>query len=364
MGDHLPRFTARHYVPILTWKQAEQRALQSVPAATRAGFTPLLQIIPIPADLDDGTPTKTFDDHIDGAIEKIVQAWGSESEFFLDPRDVADEEHSQTQLDGSAHVYQVAAGSGLPFVPVTGIYRSAANQAAALAHRQRGVCIRLTLSDFNQQNAMVALAGFVANAHLTEANVDLILDLASVAQMQQFVISTTMTALLARIPNIAAWRTITIAGCSFPSLAGVSGTNTFDRSEWLSWLGLYATRATMTRMPSFGDYVVQSPDAIEGYDPRYMPMTPAIRYTLSTEWLVIRGQSSKTQALSTQFPVLAGTLLNSGHFYGANHCDGCSDAAACANGMPKLGSTTVWRRIGTAHHLHVVTAQAAALPAP
>jgi hypothetical protein len=359
----MPQFTARHYVPILTWKQAEQAALQATPPQSKSKLTPVLQLVPIPLDLDDGTPTRTPNEHIDPAINRIAPAWGTATEFFLDPGDVALEQLT-SGIDGALHAYQLAAGLQLKFVPVTGIYRAATDQAAALAHRQRGICLRLMTDDLNRTTVIQDLTAFLAAHHLVPGDVDLLVDLESVAAMPSFALTSTTTALLQQLPTIAAWRTVTVAGCSFPDLTGVHGQQLFDRKEWLSWAGLYANRAAMARMPTFGDYAIQSPEPLEGYDPRFMPMTPAIRYTVNSHWLVIRGHSSKTHGLAAQFPQLANQLLASGHFLGAGHCPGCADANACATGHAGYGAPAVWRRIGTAHHLVLVSSQVAALPWP
>lgn len=358
------KFAAKHYVPILTWKQAEQAALLNTPTALRTQFTPLIEIVPIPTDLDTGDPTRTLEGHIDPAIDKLVTSWGTTLAFFLDPGEVA-LDLSSTGTDGAMYVYNSAQARGLPFIPVTGIYRSATDIAAAFSHRQRGVCIRLFSDDLNNPSLPNDLVQFISNNNITPSDVDIVIDLDAVSRIPQYALASTSRALIQALPNITAWRTLTLAGCAFPDLTGVQGPRLFPRTEWLVWLQLYSARAALPRLPTFGDYVIQSPEGIDGYDPRFMPMTPAIRYTVNNDWLVIRGQSSKQIRLAQQYPMMAAQLVaSSPPFYGANHSQGCADAAACASGRPGFGSPVVWRRIGTAHHLVVVTGQISALTFP
>lgn len=115
----------------------------------------------------------------------------------------------------------------------------------------------------------------------------------------------------------------------------------------------------MARLPTYGDYVIQHPAGVEGYDPRIMPMSAAIRYTAKLKWFLLRGVTSKRMPLAAQFPALAKKLMGSGHYYGPPHCDGSASVAACAAKKPGFGSPEVWRRIGTVHHIEVVTADLA-----
>lgn len=360
----MPTFSFNHYVPALTWKRAEQAALQSLAVAARAQITPLIDIVPIPVDLDTGGQKKTLEEHVDPAIARINTAWGA-AEFFLDPAEVALDLNAQNQ-SGAVHVFAHAASLGLQFVPVTGLLRTPPEIAAALAHTQRGVALRLEADVLAMPNMPALLTGFLQVHHLQPARVDLILDLGAVVGMPSFAITSTAQAQIQRVPNLGAWRTLTILASAFPlNLAGIVGTTQFPRDEWQAWSSLHAMRATLPRMPAFGDYLIQSPDVQEGYDPRFMPMSPAIRYTLDNEWLILRGQSSKHQRLAAQYPNLAAQLIaSSPPYYGQAHCQGCRDAAACAAYAAGFGSPEAWRRLGTMHHLTVATAQLGAVAFP
>ena len=105
--------------------------------------------------------------------------------------------------------------------------------------------------------------------------------------------------------------------------------------------------------------MIQHPAGVEGFDFRYMQASAAIRYTWSDYWLLIKGEGTRRNPTTHQFPQLA-TQLVYGHlqsyFAGAAHCRGCDSAKASADGASGLGSPEVWRRIGTIHHLTKVVA--------
>lgn len=359
-------FAANHYVPVLQWKRAEQSAIQTMSLSTRAGLTPIIQIVSIPVDLDSGDQTKTLEQHSDPALDRLVTVWGTNDAFFLDPAEVAGD-ISATSVDGSAYVFGQAQARNLRFIPVTGISRSTLEIAAALAHRTHGLCLRLSANDIMRPTLANDITGLVAAHKIDVSQIDIVIDLASVyGQSSLAVLSSTMVALNA-IPTPQAWRTLTVVASGFPEHMGVVqtfGALQIERVEWIAWLTLHAQRTKLARLPSFGDYGIQHPEGVEGYDPRYMAMSAATRYTLNTDWLLIKGQSSKVQRMALQYPGLAHQLTQSANFYGQSHCQGCGEVHACANGAPGFGSAEVWRRIGTSHHLTVASAQVAAVPFP
>lgn len=358
-----------HYVPVLKWKRAEQAALHTLAPPAKSALTPLLEIVSIPADLDSGDQTKTLEEHVDPAINKIPIAWGTADPFFLDPAQVAGD-LSATGMDGANYVFSEAHQLALPFVPVTGVYRPVTEQAAAVAHKHHGLCLRVTHDDITQPGLAADIAAFMTTNKLNGQDVDMVIDIGAIYGQSSLVVSAAFTIAMQAVPNLTAWRTLTVVASAFAENMGVVptlGSMTIERSEWLAWASLYGRRAQtqqIPRLPTFGDYGIQHPTGVEGYDPRYMPMSAAIRYTLTDRWLLIKGQSTKTVSASIQFPRLAAQLIAHRSFYGAQHCSGCAEANACAGGAPGKGSPEAWRRIGTSHHLAVTTGQLASLAYP
>lgn len=346
-------FGIDHYVPILKWKRGEQKALKETTATAKSRITPLLEIVEVPCDLDDDTPTKTVEDHVEPAVEKIPGAWGVKRRFFLDPWLVSG--NTTGGKTGAECAFDKAASLNLKFIPVTGLDRPKKDIAAALKHANEGLCLRLLLDDVPGFPATVDK--FIKDHKLDRKNVDLVLDLGSVNQLQPSMILAVSKGFISAIPSVADWRTMTLAASSFPDSMGVVQANNtllLPRNDWIAWLALKAQK--LPRTPTYGDYAIQHPTGVEGFDPRYMHSAAAIRYTLDKQWYLLKGSSTKITSTTLQFPGLAATLQSSVHFMGVKHCKGCADVAACAGGAASLGSPEVWRRIGTTHHLAVVCA--------
>ncbi len=347
-----------HYVPILKWKQGEQHALGELSPPARSRITPFIEFVDVPLDPATGKAKKTVTAHVAAGIAAITKQWGSAAPFFLDAR----------ACGGSTIAFGSAKAVGLQAIPVVDLAATSAVVSAATGTSANGICVRVTPSELAQGNSVTSKISALMKAHsLSYAATDVVLDLGSIVGASSFVASAAALSALQLLPNLSSWRTVTMASTAFPeNLSGVkSGTSALiPRLDWTTWSALYATRKTLQRLPSFGDYGIQNPVLADGYDPRFMPMSAAIRYTTSAAWYVIRGVSSKKVGLATQFPGLAKQLMASAHYAGHQHCRGSLDVQSCAANKPGFGSPGVWRRIGTTHHIEVVTGQLTGLAYP
>jgi hypothetical protein len=263
-----------------------------------------------------------------------------------------------------------AQAEGITFTPVTGVSRSA-DVAAALEHRVNGIAVRLTRDDFEKGGLATRLQGFMQRFGVTPEETDLIVDLGPLEDFVAAGVSALTVAFLVEVPDHTSWRTLTLSACAFPwSLGKVERRSHayFGRLEWATWRdGLYAGRHTRKRLPTFGDCAIQHPSGVEGFDPRIMPVSAAIRYALPDSWLLIKGESTRLTPPSVQFPRLAIQLVY-GHlrsnFAGADHCQGCAGIKAAADGASGFGSPEIWRKLGTIHHITRVVQDLTALPWP
>ncbi|MBI2571910.1 MAG: hypothetical protein HYV63_33280 [Candidatus Schekmanbacteria bacterium] len=144
--------------------------------------------------------------------------------------------------------------------------------------------------------------------------------------------------------------------------------NRVERAGWIAWRDqLHARRSRLPRLPTFSDCAIQHPKGVEDFDFRTMQVSASIRYTMSTEWLLIKGASTRVTRPGVQFPALATKLVYGqmrSSFSGAAHCEGCRSMKAAADLAGGFGSAEAWRRLGTIHHISMVTEGLAALPWP
>lgn len=354
-------FGPAHYVPVLKIKRGEKKALQAVGRAGLANITPLLEIV------ERSTPISpsTVESHITKVFNNLTESTSHYRRFFLDAREIASDGPA-----AAASVFDLAAASGLAFIPVTGISRSA-DVAAALRHANQGIAIRLTREEFENGSLARGLRAFLTTHRLTHRKVDLIVDLGAVDDLIQYGVTSLATAFLDEVPDKTRWRTLTLSSCAFPSSMGGVARNSHARvarTEWVMWRDvLHANRLNIERLPTFSDCVIQHPRGVEGFDPRTMQGSASIRYTDHDTWLLIKGEGTKTSPPTEQFPGLATSLVYGGHrgaFGGSSHCEGCDGMKAAADGARGFGSLEVWRRLGTIHHITTVVQDLASLPSP
>lgn len=351
-------FGPNHYVPVLKVKRGEKAALLALAASLCSRITPLLEIVERKAD-----KAPSIGKHLDTAFKDLAGSVTPFGRCFLDAREIA--------TDGptaAAQVFQCAAAAGMVFAPVTGLSRTA-DVAAAMTHRQHGLVLRLTRDEFERGGLTAAIGRFLTTHGLRPEQVDLIVDLGAVDQMIAAGIMALTDAFLADVPDHARWRTLTVSACAFPmSMGGVErhSQSFVERGEWIAWRdGLHARRNSIARLPTFSDRGIQHPKGVEDFDPLTMKASAAIRYALTDDWLLIKGESTRKTLPSDQYPVLA-TRLVYGHLRGSfsepTHCQGCALMKNAADGAPKLGSAEAWRKLGSIHHIATVMDGLAALP--
>lgn len=355
-------FGPYHYVPILKVKRGEKAALADINSSLRQHITPLLEIVELGKDKNG--KEKKVDDHLATSFQMLASSLWGYDRCLLDLRELADQGR-----DAANQAFERAAADSISFTPVTGISRDADVEAAVRYGKSRGVGIRLTRGEFEGGSLGSDLDEFLVANKLTPDRVDLIVDIGPVEEFVIAGVRTLTQACLKEIPNKTQWRTLTVTSSAFPRSMGVVDRNSsarIERSDWLAWRdGLFPARATLERLPTFSDCAIQHPAGVEGFDPTYMSSSATIRYALSNEWLLVKGESTKIKRPSHQFPQLATQLVYGqlqDDFHGSEHCHGCSMVRDSADGGSGLGSAEVWRRIGTIHHITTVVQDVLALP--
>jgi hypothetical protein len=343
------------YVPTLKLKRGEKAALRSIPPALRARIAPLIEVV-------ERKDRKPIVKHLATAFHGLADSVAGYGPVFLDVHELAE--------DGeriAARVFQMAADQGIPFVPVTGLGMRA-DRRPALKFTEGGLALRITRADYESGSMGTDIIALIKDSRLDPTRTDMMLDLGPVDEMIVMGIVRLSERLLAELPLPGDWRTLTLTGCAFPKSMGIVDRNSHklvERAEWLSWkTSLYGRRSKLKRLPRFGDSGIQHSSGVEGFDPRTMQVSAAIRYTTGNDWLLVKGVGTRGTPATAQFPRLAKRLAHGTHkalFGGGDHCVGCSGIVAAAAGSPGLGSPEVWRRLGTIHHLVTVADELAGM---
>ena len=359
-------FDHTHYVPILKGKEGEYQALRELTPAVRSKLTPLIEPIPIPFDYANDVPLKTVDEHLANFASKIEANWGPDPVFF----DLDWIPASERIADGShplKFVFDGARDKGLQAIPVTGLNRDGAYQDAvkdAIDADSRGVCIRLESDDLDDMTILEPqLDGLVAFFGVMKHDVDLIIDFSSIDPSSATPMQIAASSIIATLPSIMDWRTLTFAASAFPpdlSRLAPNSVTPLPRTEWAIWLWLAARRARLRRLPTFGDYAIAHPDWTE-VDPRLMKMSAQLRYTIDDDWLIFKKRNTRDFGFE-QFKEICAELIGRSEYRGAAFSWGDNAISDYANPSTGTGNPMIWRKIGTNHHLTMVVTQIASVP--
>lgn len=361
----MERFDHRHYVPMLRARQGEFGALSEIGVPSKSKMTPLFDIPAAQWDFDKDAPSKPIHEYLPTFPEKIRKSWGL-GFCFVDLLDL----EGELMPDGSHPVslfFKQAADEDMSAIPVVGLQRS---QPYLIAVREvvrrdgRGVCVRIDNNDLENpgslSNGLVDLLTFLG---LKREQCDLIFDLKTITLEARGPIVFAMNTILGLLPGIEGWRTLTLAGSSFPDSMMAVPSHTFHqlpRVEWEIWSSI-TSRGGIPRLPTYGDYCVASPSTTgEVIDPRVMRMSANLRYTLDTTWLLLKGRNVREHGYE-QFQDLCRRLVDTDFFRGKDFSWGDNYIYEAANKLAGPGNASTWRKVGTSHHLALVKHQIASL---
>lgn len=347
----ITNFGHRHYIPILKGKDGEYGALKELSAAARELTTPLVETPPP----ESGRPLEGV---LDRFGQRMASWWGTGDYLLVDL--LWNSQHwTAANQHPLRHVADDAHSRGLRVIPVTGLARDSAYQAAtrhAAVRLGNGAAVRLEPTDVQSDPDALArsLDQLLEAIDVTAEAVDLIIDLRGVAAAFPSFLAQAVEQFINVLPRRDEWRTLTLASSAFPDdLAGRPAASTIPRLDWELYQTVLARQPA--RLPAFGDYAIQSPPLVV-FQP-YMEPTASIRYATDIEWLILRGRSVRRGSGFAQFHGLSRTLIGRPEYRGAAFSWGDAYIDACARRTGNPGSLTTWRKVGTSHHLELVAQQ-------
>jgi Beta protein len=216
---------------------------------------------------------------------------------------------------------------------------------------RRGVCLRLALTDFDRQALPTDIENLLRPLVGGLSEVDLVIDLCTPNYVPIAVYVRTMATLLAMIPALNRWRTVTIAGTSYPqSVAGLASPfQIIPRLEWQAYRAFVSSLSAGNRIPTFGDYGVAHPDLVE-MDMRIIKPFAKLRYTIDDNWHVARGTPVRTHRFG-QYRLMCTTLLAQPYFSGPGYSAADAYIVECATGRVATGNLSTWVWVSTNRHL-------------
>jgi hypothetical protein len=83
-------------------------------------------------------------------------------------------------------------------------------------------------------------------------------------------------------------------------------------------------------------------------------MSASIRYTTRDAWLILKGRNVRQYGFD-QYRELSRELVQRPEYNAAQYSWGDGFIKECADGRSGTGNATTWRKVGTNHHLTLVS---------
>lgn len=351
-------FNINHYVPVLRWKRAEEKALLELDNEVKSKLTPLIELIPRDFQCllkDDKTNT---DEIVDRKMKGIHTSW-EERPFFLDIINLVPFFESKNRFDIIDSIFKSSFKYNLKLIPVINLDSSKelfAKIKSFIKGTKNGLSIRLKLKDLKNPSLEYLLNQLIKYFGLNHSLIDLIIDFEFTNNIKQ-----SLGSFFVDIPNLNEWRTLTITCGAFPKdLTGFSpGQHKHPRLDWGNWINqIYQSEFFGLRKPTFGDYTIQHGKFYE-LPPGRLNYSASIRYTSNNYWVIMRGEGvfNDEGPGFSQWPANAQMLVRRSEFCGSNFSYGDQYIDETSKQRIKTGSAETWLRAGINHHLTFVVNQ-------
>lgn len=344
------------YVPILKAKEGEFTSFPSLDPRHHTSITPLFEILPIGSEED-------VDGRLEYAAEKLEKNLANWPVIMVDLGLVDPAVRTRTGLHPVESILNRLRASGVDAIPVTGVRRDAAYQAAvrkATAEDGMGLCLRLDTQDLARRDLAQKVDTVLSSTKCEPGEVHLLLDFGALAPDTGMSLALTVQSLLPRLHRLEQWASVTVAGSSFPeSMAGITpdSIKTIERAEWTAWNHLQSLG--LPRSLGFGDYAIANPK-LPNVDFRMMSMSASIRYTINGDYLCFKGRGLKKGG-SRQYHQLSKKVISHPDFSGRTFSEADTYIFECAYNREGPGNATTWRWVGNVHHLTMVAQEIASL---
>jgi hypothetical protein len=336
------------YVPIIKAKPGEFAALRNTYGSTKRVIAPLLELVPPPPAIPDKKTGKVsqprpLSAQLRSHAKNIKESWQYDTlPVFIDGNRMA--------MSGVALKSLTAALPDHTLVPVLGITSESSyiDAVAELvkANPQRGACYRVRMGDPISQPRH-----FADLVSLNPDKIDIVFDLEYVIDDSDN-LAKDIAVWINSLPDVGAWRSVTLAGGSFPvSLAKQNlGETSLPRLEW----SLYCktnSLASLARKVDYGDYGIQNP----GRPASGHSGNANIRYTQNTRWVIYRGEridfGNDTKNLTALMKPLCIMAASSPEFEGKDFCWADEHIADCAGRSIPENDHPTWKAVGFNHHI-------------
>lgn len=341
------------YVPILKWKQGEYLALERLENDIKDQITPLIEIPPIGWDFEKGCLAKTINEHLSNFGDRLNKKWKTRR-CFVDLSLLDQSFRMEDGLHPVEFVFGETRKHGSCAVPVIRFDRDIYYQHAIKNEVKKdgnGLCIRLLFEDIIKSDIEGRIEILALSNGLELSDIDVILDLKAPNFHPLEAFSKALHSAINKLDILKQCRSFTMAATSFPESMGVvkKGNQLIERSEWLLFHEYLSHCKDNDIQPQFGDYAIAHP-VLTQQDMRLLRPSASLRYTIDNAWYIEKGVNVRDYGFK-QYVDMCRSLVGSGYFLGGDYSEGDNYIHECSINKASTGNLTVWRRIGTNHHI-------------
>ncbi len=349
-----------NYVPIMSIKQGELKAISQLSLKDLLNISPLFDVPRVP--IVSGKQSKTLDDHIKKVVINL-EKYCKEINFLLDFSLI----NLSSRMQGNLHPLKYLCDSlqekNLGFIPTIGLDRDddylAVIKDVANNTPDFNLCFRLFIDDLEDaENTQDSIYQILQNLKIDIGKCHLVVDCKSIQTSTIEYIIDLLAEFNQFIP-FQTWSSFVLAASSFPSDMSIIRANTngsIPRVEYDLWSAVIDASLLIGRAPKFGDYCIVNPERAE-IDPVIMRAGGKIRYTTQRTWEVFRGHSLQKGEKFAQYRTLSQKVIDSPFYLGKDYSWGDQYILNCAENTGKTGNLTTWVQVDTNHHLKFVGEQ-------
>lgn len=361
---------AASYSPSLRFKKGEYLALSELDDAIKDLTLPHLVIPPISARDSEMNRKLSRDEFFPVQIGRIARNWGSRT-CLLDMRFV---EFAHGAIEDGERLFKFLNSSskfGCSVIPVFDLTTPPNRLDAIRRHwlqTRCGLALRIPFLDLGRHDLSKFVQNLLLKMVAKPSEVALIFDLSgSVFDEEDEEFSRSLLVWLEQLQEIGLWRRIIVTWSSYPfkNPAPQNDQVRVPRKEWNIWKMVVALDKRANDYCMFGDFGADNSNIL--FKGGGLPITH-LRYTLSSDWLVVRGGASSVGAegvapIDGTLREVSRKIIASGFFAGDTFSAGDEFIADCAAGRCSLGSASEWRNANMNHHITRVVIDLAALDA-
>jgi len=250
--------------------------------------------------------------------------------------------------------------AGASAAPIFGLGNSPDYLAAVRRYAERNpgasACFRIKLEELESIPNAQTLADFVRELDLASRSVTLLIDGGPLEVSDADDFSHLLSGQLGRLIAPNTWARVFWSATSFPDKprlkAGMDGV--FARTDWGLYRTILANRAEFPIVPMFSDYALEYPSA---YAPFKGAPSAHLRYSSPERYHVFKGPSVRKEVGFKAIFEVAGRLVASDVFSGAEFSSGDAFIHQLAGAEGRTGDAPAWRWCGTDHHFTLVMNQ-------